>query len=132
MTDTSWICTPAGVSGPGALAARAPQAGALGGVTPSVRPRRAVVRAMTPFALTGTGLAAAGVAVHGTGLPTAGLAATDVLGTGVLGAGFLGTAVIGTDVFGIGARTGVLRTTTDPKPTTSTTLGIPPPRRPQS
>ncbi len=132
MTDTSWIATPAGVSGPGALAVRAPQAGALGGVTPSARPRGAVVRAMTPFALTGTGLAAAGVAVHGTGLLTAGLSATGLIGTDVFGTDVFGTDVIGTDVFGIGARTGVLRTTTDPKPTTSTTLGIPPPRRPQS
>ncbi|WP_448640921.1 hypothetical protein [Geodermatophilus sp. URMC 63] len=127
MIDTSWICTPAGVSGPGALTVRAPQAGALGGVRPSARPRHTVVRSMTPFALTGTGLAAAGVAVHGTGLPTAGLTTAGLTATDVLG-----TAVIGTDVFGIGDRTGVLRTTTDPKPTTSTTLGIPPPRRPQS
>ena len=127
MTNTSLICAPAGVSGPGAPAVRAPQAGALGGVTPSARPRHTVAWSMTPFALTGTGLAAAGVAVHGTGLPTAGLTATGLFGTDVIG-----TDVFETDVFGIGARLGVLRTTTDPKPTTSTTLGIPPLRRPQS
>jgi hypothetical protein len=98
VISTPWICAPAGVPGPGALAVRAPQAGALGGVTPSARPRYAVVRTMTPFGLTGTG----------------------VFGSGVVGTDQLGTGVVGTAPI---ASTPIHE---------RTTLGIHPPRRPQS
>ena len=127
MISTPWICTPAGVSGPGALTARpAPRTGTDGAAL-VVRPRHgaaAPVAVATPYQLTGTGLTGVTVAVQGTGLPTAGL----------LGTGLSGTAVFGTAVFGIDVHTCVLRTdTTDPKPVHErTTLGIPSPRRPQS
>ena len=122
MISTPWICTPAGVSGPGALAARpAPRTG-VDGAALVVRPRHgtaAPVAVATPYQLTGTGLTGVTVAVQGTGLPTAGL---------------LGTGPFSTAVFGIDVHTGVLRTdSTDPKPIHErTTLGIPSPRRPQS
>ena len=122
MISTPWICTPAGVSGPGALAARpAPRTG-VDGAALVVRPRHgtaAPVAVATPYQLTGTGLTGVTVAVQGTGLPTAGL---------------LGTGLFGTAVFGIDVHTAVRRTdSTDPKPTHErTTLEIPSPRRPQS
>ncbi len=81
MISTPWICAPAGVSGPGALAARPTRAV----VVPTARPRYAVVRSMTPFDLTGTALAAPAAPAQGTGLPTAALTGTDVFGTRVLG-----------------------------------------------
>jgi hypothetical protein len=122
VISTACIGTPAGVTGPGALAVRpAPRAG-MDGAALVVRPRHgtaAPVAVATPYQLTGTGLTGVTVAVQGTGLPTAGL---------------LGTDLFGTAVFGIDVHTGVLRTdTTDPKPIHErTTLGIPSPRRPQS
>ena len=127
MISTPWICTPAGVSGPGALAARpAPRTGTDGAAL-VVRPRHgtaAPVAVATPYQLTGTGLTGVTVAVQGTGLPTAGLLGSDVLGTDF-------RTGPGTDVLGTEFGTDV--TTTDPKPIHQrTTLGIPSPRRPQS
>ena len=90
MISTPWICTPAGVPGPGALAVRPAQAD----VVPTARPRYAAVRSMTPFDLTGTAVVAPTAPAQGTGLPTAALPGTDVLGTRVFGTRVLGTGVV--------------------------------------
>ena len=122
MINTSWICTPAGVSGPGALAVRpAPRTG-MDGAALVVRPRRgtaAPVAVATPYQLTGTGLTGVTVAVQGTGLPTAGL-----LGISAPGSDVSSTDVFGTDVFGTD--------TTDHTSIERTTLGIHSSRRPPS
>jgi hypothetical protein len=68
---------PAGVPAWGALVVRP----AAGDAVLTARPRRAAVRALTPFDLTGTALAAPAAPFHGTGLPVAGR-----FGTGVVGA----------------------------------------------
>ncbi|PRY51786.1 hypothetical protein LY71_101158 [Geodermatophilus tzadiensis] len=116
MISTPSICTPAGVTGPGALAARPAPAV----VVPTARPRYAVVRSMTPFELTGTAVVAPTAPAQGTGLPTAALPGTDVFGTRVFGTGVLGTGVVAV----ADQRTDIENT--------HHTLGNHPPGRPQS
>ncbi len=108
MTSTSWICTPAGVSGPGALVLR-PAAGAV----PAARLRHAVVRSVPPFELTGTATAAPVAPVRETGLPIV-APVTDPSGTG-------GLQHITSE-----------RITTERITTTCSTLGIHSPGRPPS
>ncbi|SDC03867.1 hypothetical protein SAMN05660690_0298 [Geodermatophilus telluris] len=89
MISTPSICTPAGVSGPGALAVRP----AWAVVVPTARPRYGVVRSLTPFDLTGTAVAAPAAPLQGTGLPT-GVLGTDVFGTDVFGTDVVATGVV--------------------------------------
>ncbi|MEX5716866.1 hypothetical protein [Geodermatophilus maliterrae] len=132
MISTACTGTPAGVTGPGALAVRpAPRAG-MDGAALVVRPRHgtaAPVAVATPYQLTGTGLTGVTVAVQGTSLPTAGLLGinarrADVFSTDVFSADVFSADVFSADVFGTD--------TTDPTSIERTTLGIHSPRRPQS